>query len=198
MTTATMTNGHNPLSPVASTADEAEPSHSDAMVRNVVGDQVVLTDSMVLTAKAEEMTISEGMVAVALSQGNLAISKTGSLAAAAGRDLALTNGGTGMLIAGRDASLTSSGAGFLLAGRDLTVDNQEEQSTLVAAGTNVTLRGGKVGLLLAGNASLEDGTHVQVALSPQKLVDAALMLAAVPFAVWRIVRSGKGGAPAQR
>ena len=95
---------------------------------------------------------SGGFVPLVQADGDIAVSEGGALAMVAGRNLEVREGGAGFIIAGGDLSLSYGGAGTLIAGGGAELSDASVGQMLTAE-ANVT--GGRVGLLVAGRANLE-------------------------------------------
>ena len=95
---------------------------------------------------------SGGFVPLLQAEGDIAMSEGGSLAMIAGGNLDVREGGAGFMVAGGDLSLSYGGAGTLIAGGGAEL-SEASIGQMFTVEANVS--GGRVGLLVAGQANLE-------------------------------------------
>jgi len=96
--------------------------------------------------------VSGGFVPFLQAEGDVALSEGGSLAMVAGGNLDIREGGAGFLVAGGDVRVSNGGVGTLIAGGGAEF-SEATVGQVVTIEANVT--GGRVGLLVAGRANLE-------------------------------------------
>lgn len=144
--------------------------------------EVKSTVALVLAAGQDAHVTSSAVIAGAAGQ-NMTLKESGAMMLSAGQDLHVTNGGAGIMLAGDNAQIKHGGAAVLAARRNLDVQNTEPQSSLLLVAQDLTTRNGSNGLVIAGNATIDDKARILVELSPRKVVKAAITLAALPFAV---------------
>ncbi|MDJ0664171.1 MAG: hypothetical protein QNJ75_06395 [Acidimicrobiia bacterium] len=96
--------------------------------------------------------LSEGFFPVVQAEGDIAMREGGSLAMVAGGNLDIREGGAGFVVAGGDVNLSYGGAGTLIAGGGAEL-SEATVGQMVTVEANVA--GGRVGLLVAGRANLE-------------------------------------------
>ena len=99
-----------------------------------------------------ETEFSGGFVPFLQAEGDVAFREGGALAMIAGGNLELREGGTGFLVAGGDVSMSYGGAGTVIAGGGVEI-SESTVGQMATVEANVT--GGRVGLLIAGQANLE-------------------------------------------
>ena len=95
---------------------------------------------------------NSGFVPFLQAEGDIAMSEGGSLAMVAGGNVDVREGGAGFILAGGDLSLSYGGAGTLIAGGGAEL-SESTVGQLFAVEANLT--GGRVGLLVAGRANLQ-------------------------------------------
>ena len=93
-----------------------------------------------------------GFVPVVRAEGNMSLRQGGSIALVAGGDVDITEGGAGFCVVGGSVNITQGGSGSMVVGghADLSEASVGQMAAIQASVTD-----GKVGLLLAGNATLE-------------------------------------------
>ena len=96
--------------------------------------------------------LSGGFFPVVQAEGDIAVSESGSLAIVAGGNVEIKEGGAGFVVAGGDMSVSYGGAGTVIAGGNAEL-SESTVGQMFTVEANVT--GGRVGLLVAGRANLE-------------------------------------------
>ena len=95
---------------------------------------------------------SGGFIPFLQIDGDVAFREGGSLAMVAGGNVDLREGGTGLLVAGGDVSVSYGGAGTVIAGGGAELS---ESAVGQMATVEANVKGGRIGLLVAGRANLE-------------------------------------------
>ena len=158
---------------------------------------ITLTGCNAINVSAQEHAmLSQSTALVMVAGQDVEARDAGSMVQVAGTDFALTTGGAALMTAGRDLHVTNGSAGIALAGRDVNLHAPAaaRQFTALAAGSQVNVQNGAVGVVLAVNSNVENAARIAIDISPERIVDAAMTLAMLPFVLFDMVR-GKMDAP---
>ena len=125
---------------------------------------------------------SGGFAPLVRVEGDMTLRESGSLAIVAGGNADINEGGAGLLIAGGDVTLSNGGAGNLLVGGSAEL-SEASAGQLVAMEANVS--GGRIGLLVAGRANLEQS---EVLLTTQQAAVFGAVAGLVLFLLSRLFK----------
>jgi hypothetical protein len=135
------------------------------------------------------------------TQENLSMSKAGAFLVQAEKDLELTNGGAGAIVAGKDLKVRNGGAFTIVSGGNLGLENGGAQimvvggnmnitgggATIAIPGGNLTVNKGFVGVALAKETHLNEGSQLLLD-TPRALVFGAAFGAVFALVRWLLKR----------
>jgi hypothetical protein len=135
------------------------------------------------------------------TQENLSMSKAGAFLVRAENDLKLTNGGAGAIVAGKDLEVKNGGAFTIISGRNFELQNGGAQimvvggnmdittggATIAVPGGNLTVNKGFVGVVLAKETHLNEGSQLLLD-TPRALVFGAAFGAIFALVRWLLKR----------
>jgi hypothetical protein len=147
------------------------------------------------------LTFQSGFSLSVEAQENLNMSKAGAFLARAEKDLKLTNGGAGAIVAGKDLKVENGGAITIVSGGDFELENGGAQIMIVGGNMNITTGGtaiaipggnmtvnkGFVGVVLAKEAHLNEGSQLLLD-TPRALVFGAAFGAVFALVRWLLKR----------
>jgi hypothetical protein len=152
-------------------------------------------------AKTPSELFESGFALSVETQENLSISKAGAFSVRAGNDIELTNGGAGAIVAGKDLKVRNGGAFTIVSGGNFELENGGAQmmvvggnmeitnggATLVIPGGDLTVNKGFVGVVLAKETHLNEGSKLLLD-TPRALVFGAAFGAVFALVRWLLKR----------
>ncbi len=138
-----------------------------------MSEEVFRSGGFAATVSGEKVAFGPGAAGKVEAKGDAAFERGGALTVTAGRDLQFSGGGALTVSAGRDVSAAASGMAMTAVGHDLTLSNSvagmiraggsarvDHSFTLVSCSGQASAQGSFVGLALAREVSLGEGTRV--------------------------------------
>jgi len=152
-------------------------------------------------AKPPSSQFQSGFALSVEAQENLSMSKAGALSVRAGNNLELTNGAAGAIVSGKDLHVRNGGAVTLVSGGNLELENGGAQimivgghmdvtnggTTLAILGGDLTVNKGFVGVVLAKETHLNDGSQLLLD-TPRALVFGAAFGVVFALVRWLLKR----------
>jgi hypothetical protein len=152
-------------------------------------------------AKPPSSQFESGFTLSVETQENLSMSKAGAFLVRAEKDLELTNGGAGAIVAGKDLKVRNGGAFTIVSGGNFELENGGAQimvvggnmdittggTTIAIPGGNLTVNKGFVGVVLAKEAHLNEGSQLLLD-TPRALVFGAAFGAVYALVRWLLKR----------
>lgn len=142
----------------------------------VEGANASLRQGATLLVRGEHVELHQAGAGFVLADDDVTIERGGARTAIAGEGLTINQAGAGLILAGGDARILQGGAGTLvvLGGADI-----EQGGAVVLLTPEARIRGGIVGVAIAGRLNLEDGARVLA--GPRELGIVAAIGAAFAF-----------------
>lgn len=131
-----------------------------------------------------DITITSSIAGAVIADKNIDLSNSSTQVAVAGADINLYNSSAKIAVTGNNQKLENSHLGIMKAGRDAEV---RDSHIRMLASSQVTVRKSMIGLVLARQVNLEEGSQVLVG-TPQAAALGAAMGAAFGFIHWLLKR----------
>jgi hypothetical protein len=132
-------------------------------------------------AQEENMQFGPGFAGVVTAGNNLNFERAGGVIISAGQNMELSFGGGLMINAGGDMDITNGGAWVINTGGNSTIHNGgawlvniggnadvTNGGGVVLAAKQATARNSKIGVLISGQANLEEGSQAKVVLNQKQ------------------------------
>jgi hypothetical protein len=132
-----------------------------------------------------EITMTSSIAGAVIADQNLEMTNSSTQVAVAGADTNLYNSSAKIVVTGNTQKLHNSRAGIVKAGGDAEV---RDSHIRVLAGSQLTARKSKIGVVLSRQAILEEGTQVTIN-TPQAAVIGAAFGAAFAVLNWLLRRN---------
>jgi hypothetical protein len=133
----------------------------------------------------ENLSMAKTTAFMVRAEKDIEITNSGAGAIVSGKDLRVENGGACAIVSGGNFELTNGGAQTMIIGGDMQITNGG--ATLVIPGGNLTVNKGFIGIALAPEVHLNDGSQLLLD-TPRALVFGAAFGALFALVRWLLKR----------